>query len=45
MSDALREELVAAGRVLVSEEQGDYVAGHVSVRWSKRRARVTPIWP
>jgi L-ribulose-5-phosphate 4-epimerase len=32
MTDALREKLVAAGRVLVSEDQGDYVAGHVSVR-------------
>src|SRR6516164_3302827 len=32
MSDALREKLVQAGRVLVSEDQGDYVAGHVTVR-------------
>jgi hypothetical protein len=28
MTDALREKLVQAGRVLVSEDQGDYVAGH-----------------
>jgi len=32
MTDALREKLVQAGRVLVSEEQGDYVAGHVTLR-------------
>ena len=32
MSDALREKLVQAGRVLVSEDQGDYVAGHVTYR-------------
>ena len=32
MTDALREKLVQAGRVLVSEDQGDYVAGHVTVR-------------
>ncbi len=32
MSDALREKLTNAGRVLVSEDQGDYVAGHVTVR-------------
>jgi len=32
MSNALRERLVDAGRVLVSEDQGDYVAGHVSAR-------------
>jgi len=32
MLDALREKLVQAGRVLVSEDQGDYVAGHVTVR-------------
>src|SRR5213593_2022140 len=32
MTDTLREKLVDAGRVLVSEDQGDYVAGHVSVR-------------
>ncbi len=30
--DALREKLVDAGRVLVSEDQGDYVAGHVTAR-------------
>jgi L-ribulose-5-phosphate 4-epimerase len=32
MTDALREKLVNAGRVLALEGQGDYVAGHVSVR-------------
>jgi ribulose-5-phosphate 4-epimerase/fuculose-1-phosphate aldolase len=32
MTDALREKLVQAGRVLVSEDQGDCVAGHVTVR-------------
>ena len=31
MTDALREKLVDAGRVLVSEDQGDYVAGHVTL--------------
>jgi hypothetical protein len=30
MTDALREKLVDAGRVLVSEDQGDYVAGPVT---------------
>jgi L-ribulose-5-phosphate 4-epimerase len=32
MHQALRERLVDAGRVLAFEGQGDYVAGHVSVR-------------
>ena len=32
MTDALREKLIEAGRVLVSEDQGDYVAGHITVR-------------
>ena len=32
MTDVLREKLVDAGRVLVSEDQGDYVAGHVTLR-------------
>ncbi|MEA2971203.1 MAG: hypothetical protein QOE78_4464 [Alphaproteobacteria bacterium] len=32
MTDALREKLVDAGRVLVSEDQGDYVAGHITLR-------------
>jgi L-fuculose-phosphate aldolase len=32
MHEALRERLVEAGRVLALEGQGDYVAGHVSVR-------------
>lgn len=32
MTDALREKLTNAGRVLASEGQGDYVAGHISVR-------------
>ena len=29
---ALRHALVRAGRVLAIEEQGDYVAGHISLR-------------
>jgi len=32
MTDTLRETLTNAGRVLVSEGQGDYVAGHITVR-------------
>ena len=32
MTDALREKLVQAGRALVSDDQGDHVAGHVPVR-------------
>ncbi|MFL5063254.1 MAG: class II aldolase/adducin family protein [Xanthobacteraceae bacterium] len=32
MTDVLRETLTNAGRVLASEGQGDYVAGHISVR-------------
>ena len=32
MTDQLRETLTNAGRVLVSEDQGDYVAGHVTLR-------------
>src|SRR5437879_956446 len=32
MTEVLRARLITAGRVLVSEDQGDYVAGHVSVR-------------
>jgi L-fuculose-phosphate aldolase len=32
MTDRLRETLVDAGRVLVSEDLGDYVAGHVTAR-------------
>ena len=32
MTDALRAKLVDAGRVLVGEDQGDYVAGHVTAR-------------
>ena len=32
MSNTLREKLIGAGQALVSEGQGDYVAGHVSVR-------------
>ena len=32
MTDLLRETLTNAGRVLASEGQGDYVAGHISVR-------------
>jgi L-ribulose-5-phosphate 4-epimerase len=32
MTDQLRETLADAGRVLAMEGQGDYVAGHISVR-------------
>jgi ribulose-5-phosphate 4-epimerase/fuculose-1-phosphate aldolase len=32
MTDQLRETLTNAGRVLVSEDQGDYVAGHITAR-------------
>lgn len=32
MTDALRDTLTNAGRVLAMEGQGDYVAGHISVR-------------
>ena len=32
MHEALRERLVEAGRVLALEGQGDYVAGHISIR-------------
>src|SRR5215468_7042293 len=32
MSEALRRKLTNAGRVLTSQDQGDFVAGHVSVR-------------
>jgi L-ribulose-5-phosphate 4-epimerase len=32
MTDALRETLTNAGRILAMEGQGDYVAGHISVR-------------
>lgn len=31
-TDALRSKLIDAGRILAGEGQGDYVAGHVSVR-------------
>ena len=37
--DDLRAKLVDAGRVLVSEDQGDYVAGHISVRLPGRPDR------
>jgi ribulose-5-phosphate 4-epimerase/fuculose-1-phosphate aldolase len=39
MTDALREKLVQAGRVLVSEDQGDHVVGHVPVRLPDGEAR------
>src|SRR5215470_10858076 len=39
MTDALRETLTNAGRVLASEGQGDYVAGHISVRLPDDRQR------
>lgn len=32
MTEALREKLIHAGRVLVDEGQGDYVWGHISAR-------------
>src|SRR5947209_2520608 len=32
MTDQLKETLTNAGRVLVSEDQGDYVAGHITAR-------------
>jgi L-fuculose-phosphate aldolase len=32
MTDALRDKLINAGRVLVDEGQGDYVWGHISAR-------------
>ena len=32
MTDQLRETLTNAGRVLVLEDQGDYVAGHITAR-------------
>ena len=32
MTDALREKLINAGRVLVDEGQGDYVWGHIAAR-------------
>src|ERR1700680_759034 len=32
MTEQLRETLTNAGRVLVSEDQGDYVAGHITAR-------------
>ena len=32
MTDALRQKLINAGRVLVDEGQGDYVWGHISAR-------------
>src|SRR5258708_39565823 len=32
MSDALRTKLINAGRVLTSQDQGDFVAGHVTAR-------------
>ena len=32
MTEALRKKLTNAGRVLASQDQGDFVAGHVTVR-------------
>src|SRR5437867_11411584 len=32
MTEALRRKLTNAGRVLTSQDQGDFVAGHVTVR-------------
>ena len=30
--DALKEALINAGRILVSEDQGDFIFGHVAAR-------------
>ena len=44
MTDALREKLVDADRMLVSEDQGDYVAGHGDdLRQKSRRANRTDL--
>src|SRR5439155_25014648 len=32
MTEALRRKLTNAGRVLTSQDQGDFVAGHVTLR-------------
>src|SRR5258705_4094061 len=39
MSEALRKKLTNAGRVLTSQDQGDFVAGHVTVRLPDDRHR------
>ena len=39
MTEALRRKLTNAGRVLAMEDQGDYVAGHVTVRLPDDKSR------
>lgn len=39
MSEDLRRKLTNAGRVLTSQDQGDFVAGHVTVRLPENPAR------
>ena len=39
MTEALRRKLTNAGRVLAMEDQGDYVAGHVTVRLDDDKSR------
>src|SRR5205085_202705 len=39
MTEALRRKLINAGRVLAMEDQGDYVAGHVTVRLPDDKSR------
>jgi L-fuculose-phosphate aldolase len=40
MTDVLRQKLIEAGRVLAGEGQGDYVAGHVTVRSPEEPNRI-----
>ena len=39
MTEALRRKLTNAGRMLEMENQGDYVAGHVTVRLPDNKSR------
>src|SRR5262245_30279406 len=39
MSEALRRKLTNAGRVLAMQDQGDFVAGHVTVRLEDDKSR------
>ena len=39
MTEALRRKLTNAGRILEMEDQGDYVAGHVTVRLPDDKSR------
>ena len=43
MTDALREKLVDAGRVLVSEDQGELLADGDDLRQKSRRANRTDL--